>query len=97
MNGKNNMWLVKPGSMSRGRGIKVLNNYDQIIHHIKHSKGRMYVVQKYIENPLIIQRKKFDIRQWVLVTDWNPLTIWIYNECYIRFAHIDYDPKDINN
>jgi hypothetical protein len=29
-----------------------------------------------------------------LVTDWNPLTAWIYEECYIRFIPIDYD---INN
>jgi hypothetical protein len=43
---------------------------------------------------LIIHRKKFDIRQWVLVTDWNPLTVYIYNECYVRFAAMDYDTKN---
>ena len=30
----------------------------------------------------------------MLVTDWNPLTVWIYTECYIRFAMMDYDPKN---
>lgn len=40
MNGNVNIWLVKPGSMSRGRGIKVFNSYNKIMNHIKTAKGR---------------------------------------------------------
>ena len=50
------------------------------------------VAQKYIENPMTIDSRKMDIRMWVLVTDWNPLTVWAFEECYIRLAFSDFDP-----
>jgi tubulin monoglycylase TTLL3/8 len=34
---------------------------------------------------------------WVLVTDWNPLTIWIFKKPYVRFPAHDYAPDEINN
>lgn len=92
--GHQNLWIIKPGHASRGRGIVVLTKYYEILKYIKEAKGRNWVIQKYIENPMIINKRKFDIRQWVLVTSWNPLTVWIYSENYIRFAMMDYDPKN---
>lgn len=56
-----------------------------------------FIAQKYIENPLIIKNRKFDLRVWVLVTDWNPLTIWLFKKPYVRLPAHDYDPMDIDN
>ena len=85
--------------MSHGRGIEIFKGYDEIISYIKenHSKnpGSKWVVQKYIENPLLLNRRKFDIRQWVLVSDWNPLTVWAFNDSYVRFAASDYDKNHV--
>ena len=32
-----------------------------------------------------------------MITYWNPRTIWIYKECYIRFSPIDYDITKFND
>jgi tubulin monoglycylase TTLL3/8 len=46
---------------------------------------------------LIILGKKFDIRQWVVVTSWEPLKVWLYDECYLRFTSENYDPQKLHD
>ena len=41
--------------------------------------------------------RKFDIRQWVLVTSSSPMTAWFYDECYLRFCAEDYSLTDLTN
>ncbi|KAL4480394.1 hypothetical protein ABPG74_020910 [Tetrahymena malaccensis] len=96
LTGEDNVWIIKPAGLSRGRGITCYNNLVEILDHVK-SKESQWVIQKYIENPLIIKKRKFDIRVWILVTDWNPLTIWHYTDCYVRFSVDDYDTENLQN
>ena len=60
-------------------------------------KEFQFIAQKYIENPLIVKNRKFDLRIWVTVTDWNPLTIWMFKKPYVRLPAHDYNPNDIDN
>lgn len=46
---------------------------------------------------MIIKNRKFDLRVWVIVTDWNPLTIWYWKKPYARFPAHDYNANDIDN
>jgi hypothetical protein len=64
---------------------------------ISASRDVLWVTQKYIERPLIIIGKKFDIRVWVLIASVEPLKLWMYDEPYLRFTSEDYDPTQIEN
>ncbi len=48
------------------------------------------IVQEYIENPLLIDGFKCDLRVYVLITSCCPLRIFVYNEGLVRLSAEQY-------
>ncbi|RHY34358.1 hypothetical protein DYB32_000994 [Aphanomyces invadans] len=72
-----NFWIMKPVALSRGRGISLLNDLGQVAY------GDAVVVQKYIENPLLLDGFK----------------AFFYNEGFVRICTHRYstDSADLGN
>nr|CCA20615.1 tubulintyrosine ligase family putative [Albugo laibachii Nc14] len=76
-------------------------------------RNRIWIVQKYIESPIGLGdtfsqpvgtlehqptgSRKFDIRQWVLVTNLSPLQVYWYRHNYARFSSKNYTLRDIDD
>mmetsp|Transcript_81948 Transcript_81948/g.113427 ORF Transcript_81948/g.113427 Transcript_81948/m.113427 type:complete len:161 (+) Transcript_81948:173-655(+) len=82
---KTKMWIAKPAASSQGRGILVTNKLAEIP-----QKNSQYIVSEYIDNPLLFNGYKFDLRIYVALTSINPLRIYIYEEGLTRFATCKY-------
>lgn len=96
-----NIWIIKPAGKSRGRGIECERSLSALLNNRGGGDGAhnetQWVVQKYIERPLLVHGFKWDIRQWVLVTSWNPLTVWCYDRCYLRFCTYPFELDNLSN
>eukprot|EP00743_Colponemidia_sp_Colp-15_P004635 GILK01004995.1.p1 GENE.GILK01004995.1~~GILK01004995.1.p1 ORF type:complete len:998 (+),score=200.20 GILK01004995.1:113-2995(+) len=91
-----NMWLVKPAALNQGKGIEVFKDLSQIINFLTTRQPKsLWLVQKYIERPLLFAGRKFDIRIWVLFT--NRLDVFMYEQGYLRTSSDVYDTESKDN
>lgn len=82
----NKLWIVKPNKLSRGRGIYLIKEFDQL----ENDEG---IVSEYVDNPLTVNGHKFDLRIYVVVTSFYPLRIYVYREGLARFATEKYSKE----
>ena len=85
------IYIVKPLASTHGKGVRILTDSTTVP-----TKG---ILEKYIYNPHLINRRKYDMRIYVLVTGFRPLKIYIYDNGIIRFCSEKYttDAEKLNN
>ncbi|ORC90080.1 uncharacterized protein TM35_000091300 [Trypanosoma theileri] len=66
--GENPYFILKPGKGCQGKGIVVTPEPLQTLEQVRKNTGDDWLVQLYVTPPLCIDRKKFDLRIYVLIT-----------------------------
>uniref|UniRef100_A0A914EPV4 Uncharacterized protein n=1 Tax=Acrobeloides nanus TaxID=290746 RepID=A0A914EPV4_9BILA len=83
------LWVQKSNAH---RGIKILK-IDQLDLETPET-----FVQKYVENPFLIDGRKFDIGIYTVITSVDPLRVYIYDsDALLRFCPENYEPFDPEN
>lgn len=93
-------WIMKKSRDSHNSsGIKLLDNENAKLFKRKYENGKAcyrsnsgkYIAQKYISNPLLINKRKFDFRVYMLIANMDPLIV-LYHDGFLRVTAADYDP-----
>ncbi|XP_063488163.1 inactive polyglycylase TTLL10 isoform X5 [Symphalangus syndactylus] len=100
------IWICKPTASNQGKGIFLLRNQEEVaalqaktrsmeddpIHHKTPFRGpQARVVQRYIQNPLLLDGRKFDVRSYLLIACTTPYMIF-FGHGYARLTLSLYDP-----
>jgi len=76
------IWILKPAASSCGRGIKLVSG----LAGSKLPKKRKVLAQNYIRSPFLINGHKWDLRLYVLVTSFDPLRVYLFDNGLTRFC-----------
>ena len=82
-------WIVKDAHSSNGFSAALLDRRARPLRKKDVAGGYCYVVQEYVDAPLLLDGRKFELRQYVLLRgDGSAFT---YERALMRFASVEYD------
>ncbi|XP_075958196.1 protein polyglycylase TTLL10 [Anarhichas minor] len=109
-NNESHMWICKPTGLNQGRGIFLMKSQEDVaafrlkLQHTEDSQanGKMLhrqpqarIVQHYIQRPLLLKGKKFDVRSYLLIACTAPYMVF-FRHGYVRLTCDLYDPSSNN-
>ncbi|ETE72194.1 Protein polyglycylase TTLL10, partial [Ophiophagus hannah] len=101
------IWICKPTSSNQGRGIFLLKSQadvrtlqaklqsmedEQTYKKLPYKLPQARIVQRYIDRPLLLEGKKFDVRSYLLIACTMPYMVF-FGHGYVRLTCLNYDPK----
>ena len=95
-----NIWILKPTNLSKGRGMKIVadkDRFSKIFLQPSFIDKKPYIVQKYISNVLLLDGRKSEIRVYFLIASLDPLLVFVYPEGSVRLCANKYKLDDYDN
>lgn len=101
---RDDLWILKPGGLSRGQGIKILWSFDNLRKSFRNN-GKLarncikdrYIAQRYIKNPLLLEGRKSELRIYWLVACVRPLLVLMFQEGTTRLNTLKFKLGDFDN
>ena len=87
-------FIAKPSKGKAGRGIKLLKSFNELP---KAAFENEYLLQRYVENPLTINGRKFDVRLYLVIWGIDPIEAYFCNEGLARFCTHQYQKPNREN
>ncbi|XP_045402538.1 inactive polyglycylase TTLL10 [Lemur catta] len=100
------MWICKPTASNQGKGIFLLRSQEEVAalqaktqsteddpsyRRMPFRAPQARVVQRYIQNPLLLEGKKFDVRSYLVIACATPYMVF-FAHGYARLTLNLYDP-----
>lgn len=91
IDGHRNIWAIKStGSRSGLQQPQLVNEIDDALEKLAtyhHASSTDYVVQKYVETPLLSKNTKFDVHAWIVISTMDGcLSVWLYKSCTMQYC-----------
>lgn len=87
------VYIVKPENSLSRTGVGVVRNYLELMSHLDHySNYQEWIIQDYIDNPLLFNNKKFHFRIYVIyVQTENSTTAYLSKNGFIYTANKEFE------
>uniref|UniRef100_M4BXS8 Tubulin-tyrosine ligase n=1 Tax=Hyaloperonospora arabidopsidis (strain Emoy2) TaxID=559515 RepID=M4BXS8_HYAAE len=89
-------WIMKPSATNKGAEVNVIKDFQKLRTIVNEwTDIREWVVQEYMERPLLLRGRKFHIRAYVLAV--GGLKVFVYQHCLVLSALEQYSKNDTDN
>ncbi|RLN87612.1 hypothetical protein BBJ28_00005249 [Nothophytophthora sp. Chile5] len=93
---ENKTWIMKPSATNKGAEVNVVTSFTKLRGIVNEwTDIREWVVQEYIQRPLLLRGRKFHIRVYVLAL--GGLKVYVYQHCLVLCALEQYREADTDN